>query len=103
MPWQLESCMMHEWRHIPKLEQTWNHWKEHFNNTFNELKKLNAITAELMVYGTRKITEQVMALDNLASMAMSKTDALDTLVAANIQLADALAHITKENENCSTW
>ena len=57
-----------------------------------------------MGYGASNITEQavapgvVMALDNLASMAMSKTDALDTLAAANKQLADALAHITKENE-----
>ena len=94
-----------EWKHIPKLEQTWNHWKEHFNDAFNELKELNTITAELMGYGIIDVTEQVvapdvvMALDNLAFMTISKTDALATLVAANKQLADALAHITKENEN----
>ena len=79
-------------------------WKEHFNDAFNELKELNAIIAKSMGYGASNITEQAvapdvaMALDNLASMAMSKTDALDALVAANKQLADALAHVTKENE-----
>ena len=84
-----------KWKRIPKLEQTWNRWKEHCNNAFNELKELNAITAESMGYGARNITEQAvasdvaMALDNLASAAMSKTDALDILVAANKQLADA--------------
>ena len=36
----------HEWKCITKLEQTWNQWKEHFNNAFNELKELNIITAE---------------------------------------------------------
>ena len=39
-----------------------------------------------------------MALDNLASTAMSKTDAIDTLAATNKQLAQVLAHVTKENE-----
>ena len=33
----------HEWKCIPKLEWTWNWWKEHFNDAFNELKELNAI------------------------------------------------------------
>ena len=57
-----------------------------------------------MGYGASNITEQavapdvVMALDNLASKAMSKIDALDTLVAVNKQSADALAHITKEKK-----
>ena len=94
----------HKCKCIPKLEQTWSHWKEHFNDVLNELKELNAITAESMGYGANNITEQVvatdvvMALDNFASMVMSKTDALDILVAANKQFADALAHVTKENE-----
>ena len=100
--------VMHEayckWKCIPKLEQTWNQWKEHFNDAFNELKELNAINVKSMGYGASNVTEQAvapdvaMALDNLASMAMSKTDALDALVAANIPLADALAHIPKENK-----
>ena len=91
-----------EWKRTPKPEQTWNHWKEHFNDAYNELKELNAITAELMGYGTSNITEQavapdvVMALDNLASTAIFKIDALDILVAANKQLANALAHVTKK-------
>ena len=94
----------HEWKCIPKMNQTWIRRKEHFNDAFNELKELNAITADSMKYGASNITEQVvapsvaMALDSLASVAMSKTDALDTLVAANKQLADALAHVTEENE-----
>ena len=57
-----------------------------------------------MGYGASNITEHTvapdvaMSLDNLASMAMSKTDALDTLMAAKKQLVDVLAHVTKENE-----
>ena len=64
-----------EWKGIPKLKQTWNHWKKHFNNRFNELKELNAITTESIGYGASNITEHAvapavaMALDNLASMA----------------------------------
>ena len=87
-----------EWKHIPKVEQTWNRWKEHFHDAFNELKELNAITAESMGYGTNNITDATMApdvamaLDNLASVSMEKTDTLDALVSANEQLADALAH-----------
>ena len=38
-----------------------------------------------------------MALDNLASVALSKTDTINTLAAANKQLAEMLANI-KENE-----
>ena len=59
---------------------------------------------ESIGYDTNNITEKTvasdvaMALDNLASMAMSNTDALDILVVANKQLAVALAHTTKENE-----
>ena len=93
-----------EWKHIPKLKQTWNQWKEHFNDAFNELKELNAITSESMRYGASNITEQAvapnvaMALDNLAFVGMSKTDPLDTLVAAMKYLADGLAHIAKDNE-----
>ena len=47
-------------------------------------------------------TDVAMALDNHASAAMSKTDALDTLMAINKQLSDALAHVTKENEKLLT-
>ena len=91
MPWKLGLCANsnQEWKHIPKPDHTWNHWKEHFNNAFNELKEINIITMELMGYGTSDITEQMvapdvaMALDNLASMTMSKTDAMDTLLVAN--------------------
>ena len=62
-----------------------------------------------MGYGASNITKQAvapdvaMALDNLASAAMSKTDALDKLVAANKQLADALSHVIKKMKNCSAW
>ena len=58
------------------------------NDAFNELKEINAITTESMGYEASNTTEQVvtpdivMSLDSLASMAMSKTDTLDTLVAA---------------------
>ena len=79
----------HKWKCIPKPKQTWNWWKEHVNDAFNELKELNAITAESMGYAASNITEQAvvpdvaMALDNLALVAIS---------------GDALAHVTKENE-----
>ena len=79
-----------------------------FNNEFNKLKELIAITVDLMEFGNSNITEQMvatdvtMALDNLASTAMSKTDALDTLMAANKQLAEALAYRPKENEILAT-
>ena len=43
-------------------------------------------------------TDIKMALDNLSSTAITKTDALDAQVAANKQLAEAFAHITKQNE-----
>ena len=82
---------------------------EHFNDSFNELMELNANTVESKGYRTHNITNKVgktdvtMALENLASTAMSKTDAFDKLAAANKQIAEALAHITKENENYSTW
>ena len=39
-----------------------------------------------------------MTLDNLVTAALSKTDAIKTLVAANKQLAEALPTLTKENE-----
>ena len=39
-----------------------------------------------------------MPLDNLASVAMSKTDALNSLVVVNKQSVDEVAHVTKENE-----
>ena len=57
---------------------------------------------ELMIYGASNITEQAvtpdvtMALDNLASVVMSKTDALHKLVVVNKQLANALSHIIKK-------
>ena len=92
----------HEWKCIPKVKQTWNQWKEHSNDAFNELKELNSITAESMGYGAINITvatmalDVAMALDNLASAAIAK-NTLDALVAANKQLAHALAHVTKEN------
>ena len=45
-----------QWKHIPKLEQTWNQWKEHFNDAFNELKELNAITAKSIGHRASIIT-----------------------------------------------
>ena len=39
-----------------------------------------------------------MALDNLASAALSKMDTIDTLVIANKQSTEVLANVTKENE-----
>ena len=50
-----------KWECIPKPEQMWNNWKEHFNNVFNKLKKLNAITTESMGYGASHITEHTVA------------------------------------------
>ena len=44
------------------------------------------------------VPDVAMALDNLAFAAISKMDALDTLVTASKELADELAHVTKENE-----
>ena len=43
-------------------------------------------------------TDVAIALDNLASATVSKMETINTLVVANKQLAEALAHITKENE-----
>ena len=43
-------------------------------------------------------TDVMMALNNLASTAMLKMDAICTLVVANNQLAYTLAQVTKENE-----
>ena len=66
--------------------------------------ELNVKMAESMGYGANNIIDKmltanvVIALDNLASTAMSKMDVFDTLAAANKQLAEALAHVTKENE-----
>ena len=93
-----------DWKCIPKAEQTWTCWKKCFNDMFNELKEFNAITAESMGYGANHITENMvtadvaMVQDNLASTAISNTDAIDTLAATNKQLAKALANVMKENE-----
>ena len=92
------------WKCIPKPDQSWNCWKEHFNNAFNELRELNAITAESMGYGAKNITNNMvttdaaMSLDNLASAAMSKVDAISMLAAANKKSAEALAPVKKDNE-----
>ena len=94
----------HEWKHIQKPNQSWNHWKEHFNSAFNKLKEFHAITVKSIGYKSSNITEKMvatdvmMALDNLVSTAMLKMDAIYTLVVANNQLAHTLAQITKENE-----
>ena len=61
------------------------------------------ITAKSIGYGANNIMSRTviddvtMALDNLASVALSKTDTINTLAAANKQLAEMLANI-KENE-----
>ena len=65
------------WICIPKPDQSWNHWKKHFNDALNKIKELNTITVESMGYSASNITEQtvaidvVMVLDNLAFAAMS--------------------------------
>ena len=57
---------------------------------------------ESMGYGTSNITEQMvapdvgMALDNLVSMAMSKTDALNTLVAATKQISRCIGTLKRK-------
>ena len=48
------------------------------------------------------MTDVSMVLDNFVSATMSKTDAINTLAAANKQLAEALAHATKQNEKLLT-
>ena len=63
---------------------------------------------ESMGYSTSVIIEQMvatdvaLALDSVASSAMSKSDVLDTLLMANKQLEEVLAHVTKENEKLLT-
>ena len=61
----------HEWKQILVTECTWNKWKDHINDAFNELKELNAITAEGYGYGsnimhpkemTQKILRQLTSL-----------------------------------------
>ena len=51
-----------EWKRIPKVEQTWNREKEHFNDAFNELKEINAITAESWDMGPTKLVMQLWHL-----------------------------------------
>ena len=45
----------YEWMCIPVEECTWNKWEDHFNNIFNELKELNAITAKWYGYEVNNI------------------------------------------------
>ena len=94
----------HDWKHMPKVEPNWNRWKSHFNDAFNELKELNAITTYSLGYGMHNINEcnfasnVTAANDNLASAAISKMDATKLILQSNKYLAEMTITLTKENE-----
>ena len=65
-----------------QLEQV----ESHFNDAFNNSKELNAITADYLGYGMHNTNECnfatniTVALYNLASVGISKMDAIKTLM-----------------------
>ena len=58
----------HEWKRIMKPKQSWICRKEHFNNTFHELKELNAIMVEPMGYRASNITNNMVTVDVTISL-----------------------------------
>ena len=98
----------HKWKCIPQEEHNWNRWKSHFNDAFNKLKELNAITADFLGYGTQNfnkhnfVDDVTAALINLLSPAISKMDAITTFMQSNKQFSRAITNLTKEIEKLLT-
>ena len=59
------TSLMHDayqdWNQMPQIEHSWNRWKIHFNDAFDKIKALNAITADIFGYGIHNIntTQQI--------------------------------------------
>ena len=89
-----DAC--HNWKCIPIDERTWNWWKHHLNGAFNELKELNAITADRLGY--EKKTSATPTLDNLVWAAVSKNETMETLMASNKYHTKVVSKHMQENE-----
>ncbi len=85
-----------EWKRWPIAEHTWPNWKMHWTAAFAEMHDINWMTAEESPFGANAAKEEVHArqiatsLDNLANASIQKNSTINSLVALNTQLTQAL-------------
>ena len=92
-----------EWMRTPAQNRTWNDWKAHWTDAFQEKRELIKLTgiaydgmannAEADVMGDKMVT----ALDNLANAAVQKNDTFENLVLSNKTLTDTNKKLQDDN------
>ncbi len=88
-----------EWKRCPIANHTWPNWKVHWTAAFAKTSDINPMTAGESAFGANAMEEEEQArqiassLDNLANASIQKNLTIDSLVATNAQLTQALADI----------
>jgi hypothetical protein len=85
-----------EWNHRAIINHTWPNWKTHWKAAFAEMGNINRMMAGKAAFDTNAAKEEHQAHqitashDNLANALIEKNATIDSLVAFNAQLVQAL-------------
>ncbi len=86
-----------EWKHHSIADHTWPNWKAHWTAAFAKMHDINRRTAGESTFGANAAEEEeqgrliASSLDNLANASIQKNSTIDSLIAINAQLTQALA------------
>ncbi len=86
-----------KWKCRPIANHTWPNWKAHWTVAFTKMCDINRMTAGESTFGANAVEEEeqgrliALALDNLANASIQKNLTINSLVAINAQLTQALA------------
>ncbi len=87
----------HKWKHCPIANHTWPNWKAHWTAAFTDMHDINHMMAGEFTFGANAAEEEeqgrliALSLKNLANASIQKNLTIDSLVAINAQLTQALA------------
>ncbi len=86
-----------KWKRHPIADHTWPNWKAHWTATFAKMREINRMMVGEYTFGANAAEEEeqghliALSLDNLANVSIQKNLMIDSLVAINAQLTQALA------------
>ncbi len=88
-----------KWKRCPIANHTWPNWKAHWTAAFAKMHNINCTMAGESTFGANAVEEEeqgrliALSLDNLANTSIQKISTIDSLVAINAQLMQALAEM----------
>jgi hypothetical protein len=91
------TLVWRKWKHHPIANHTWPNWKVHWTAVFAEMRDINRMMAGESAFGANAMEEEeqarqiALSLNNIANASIQKNLTIDSLIAKNAQLMQALA------------